>query len=215
MKEERRALRRQQIIKAAYAVLAERGYSGTSMLAVAERAKASNETLYNWFGSKQGLFQAMVRENARSAAEILDRHLVAGADLRDTLAKLGPALLRVVTDERAVALNRAAAADASDTGVLGQTIAESGRERVAPMLERVFARARDRRQLECTDPSEAAEFYISLLIGDLQIRRVIGVKAPPSETEISMRAERAREALEMRYRPSTGRNPPPAARDPI
>jgi len=199
MKEEKRAARRREIMEAAYTVLGEVGYTATSMLTVARRARASNETMYNWFGSKQGLFQAMVEENARAAAEILDEQLAAGGDIADSLDRLGPALLRLVTGERAVALNRAAAADADDTDTLGRTIADSGRERIAPMLQQVFANATETGQLHCLDPAEAAELYISLLIGDLQIRRVIGVIPPPDETEIERRSKRARQLLTREY----------------
>ncbi len=41
-----------------------KGYAGASMLAIARQAKASNETLYNWYGDKNGLFRALVVRNA-------------------------------------------------------------------------------------------------------------------------------------------------------
>ena len=57
MREEKKSLRQQQIEDAAYEVLEAKGYDGTSMLGIARQARASNETLYNWYGDKQGLFQ--------------------------------------------------------------------------------------------------------------------------------------------------------------
>jgi AcrR family transcriptional regulator len=195
MKDDTKSERRRQIIEAAYAVLAEKGYAGTSMLAVAKRARASNETLYSWFGSKPGLFQAMVEENARAAAEILQEHPGGDGDPDTALSRIGPALLRLVTSERAIALNRAAAAESTDTGTLGRTIAASGREHIVPLLERLFAGAAAAGRLAGRTPVEAAELYISLLIGDLQIRRVIGVAPAPDEDEIARRAERARQIV--------------------
>jgi AcrR family transcriptional regulator len=47
-----------------FELLVERGYGGTTMAAVAERAGSSKETLYAWFGSKQGLFTAVIRRQA-------------------------------------------------------------------------------------------------------------------------------------------------------
>src|SRR3712207_8670325 len=52
--------RREEILKVALSVLAERGYRGSSMREIAERAQASKETLYAWFGNKQGLFEELV-----------------------------------------------------------------------------------------------------------------------------------------------------------
>lgn len=46
--------RRERIEETAYAVLKESGYKAASLLAIARRASVSNETLYNWYGNKQG-----------------------------------------------------------------------------------------------------------------------------------------------------------------
>lgn len=182
-----RDTRRAEIEDAAFRLLAEKGYKATSMLAVARAAKASNETLYNWYGNKQALFQAMVERNAATARETLQDALGGDALLCDTLAKLGPALLRIVTSERAIALNRAAAGDVHDTATLGPTIAQGGRNAIVPLLTRLIARDHP----ECPDPADMAEAYIDLLIGDLQIRRVIGTLPPLTKDQITARATRA------------------------
>ncbi len=64
MRDENRRMRQQLIFAATYRLLAEKGYKGTSMLAVAKAAGASNETMYNWYGNKQGLLAAMIEDNA-------------------------------------------------------------------------------------------------------------------------------------------------------
>jgi AcrR family transcriptional regulator len=53
--------RRERIEKAAYDVLAETGYKGASLLLIAQRASVSNETLYRWYGNKQGQMRAKPR----------------------------------------------------------------------------------------------------------------------------------------------------------
>jgi AcrR family transcriptional regulator len=71
--------RREEILKVALSVLAERGYRGASMLEIAERAQASKETLYAWFRDKRGLFEELVRWQA----ERVDAALVPSLE-RDT-----------------------------------------------------------------------------------------------------------------------------------
>lgn len=186
------AARRLAAIKeAAFEVLAEKGYKAASMLEIARRAKASNETLYKWFGNKQGLFKALVEDNAREARDLLEKALSDGSDPVDALSRLGPVLLGIVTGEKAVALNRAAAGDVFETATLGGTIAEYGRETIVPLLTAVFERAGKDGLLTVDDPREAAETYINLLIGDLQIRRVVGVSSPPTREEAEARTARA------------------------
>jgi AcrR family transcriptional regulator len=189
----KQAARRARIEKAAYEVLGELGYNSASLLAIAKHARASNETLYNWYGNKQGLFRSLVASNAREAAELLERAAADKSDPIEVLAKLGPVLLGIVTGERAVMLNRAAAGDVSDTATLGQAIAEAGRETIAPLLRSLLGRARDEGSIKCDDVAAAAETYFQLLIGDLQIRRAIGVVGPLSAKEIDVRARRAQE----------------------
>lgn len=189
MRKEKRTLRQQQIEAAAYEVLEAKGYGGTSMLGIAKQARASNETLYNWYGDKQGLFQALVARNAEEVKEHLETELDTDHDALSILGSLGPKLLTLLAGDRAVALNRAAAADSS--GELGATLSKAGREAVFPLLERVLLRARDEDALTFDHPAEAVGLYLDLLIGDQQIRRVIGRLPSPSQTFCQERSDRA------------------------
>lgn len=189
MREEKRSIRQQQIETAAYKVLESKGYGGTSMLGIAKQARASNETLYNWYGDKQGLFQALVTRNADEVKQHLQDELETDNDALSILGTLGPKLLDLLTGDRAVALNRAAAADSS--GELGAAISQSGREAVFPLLKKVLEQARDDGQLTFDQPADAVGLYLDLLIGDQQIRRVIGRLERPSEAFRLERSDRA------------------------
>ena len=64
-----RAERSRQILDAAVAVFAERGFHASSMDAVAERVGVTKPVLYDHFGSKEGLLLGCV---ARAREELLD-----------------------------------------------------------------------------------------------------------------------------------------------
>jgi AcrR family transcriptional regulator len=72
MRQEARAKREAEIHAAAARLVAERGYGATSMLTIAKAARASNETLYRWYGDKLGLFKSMVVANTGAAKGTLD-----------------------------------------------------------------------------------------------------------------------------------------------
>ncbi len=188
MEGDRRAERERAIEAAAYEVLAERGYGGTSMLLVARRAKASNETMYRWYGDKNGLFAAMVRRNAQAAGERLEAALSGDQGAGAILREVAPILLQLVLGERAVALNRAAAAD--PTGDLGRIIAEGGRRRIVPLIATLL-----RRERPDIDGDDLAELFIALVIGDQQVRRIVGDLSPPDEAAIARRVAWALEAF--------------------
>ncbi|MCL7406253.1 TetR/AcrR family transcriptional regulator [Marivivens sp.] len=183
--------RRIQIETAAYGLLSLKGYKATSMLEVAKRAKASNETLYKWYGNKQGLFLSMVERSVAASRELLVSSLEGDQDLATILDTFGPQLLQMLTSQRTIVLNRAAAGDVHDTGMLGRTINEGGRDAILPILAQVF----DRSEPKGMTGYEAAELYLDILISDLQIRRVIGVLPMLSETEVKARSDRARDIV--------------------
>lgn len=191
MQSKSREQRQKEILDAAFKVLSEKGYRSTSMLSIAKEANASNQTLYRWFGSKEALFSSLVQANASEATELLTRTIGKPKSVKETLDNLGLALLQIVTSKKAILLNRAAAADASETGQLGRSIAEFGRMSVLPLLTDYLEAARENGQLDFEDSGTAAETYFNLLIGDIQIRRVIGVVGVFKRKEAQARAERA------------------------
>ena len=103
-----RAERRQAILEAAFAELHDNGYEKVTMLGVAKRAGASKETLYSWFGNREGLFAALITENADASAERVRAALAGDGEPRQTLIGYAIGLLTLLTDDRSIALNRAA-----------------------------------------------------------------------------------------------------------
>ena len=192
MRDEARTQRKAQIEAAAYTLLAEKGFQNMSMLAVAKAAKASNETLYRWYGDKTGLFQALIENNADRVADRLKEQLGGAIDPSDALTELGPLLLGMLLSDRAVALNQAAASDA--TGALGKVLAEQGRGKVFPLIVSLFEHLRERRIL-AGDAGELASLYIDLLVGDLQIRRATGALDALPEDALVDRAHKAKARL--------------------
>ncbi|WDR06049.1 TetR/AcrR family transcriptional regulator [Devosia rhodophyticola] len=189
MRAQTRSQRQEEIEIAAYKLLEKSGYAGTSMQGIARMAKASNETLYNWYGDKQGLFKALVTRNAAEVKALLEQELSTERNALAILGQLGPKLLGLLLGERAIALNRAAAADAS--GELGAALGEAGRDAVLPLLLKVLERAQSAGQLSFERSDQAAILYLNLLVGDLQIRRVIGTVPPPTAAFCEERSQRA------------------------
>lgn len=191
-----KASRARRIEEAAYRVLEEKGFKGASMLAVARAAKASNETLYNWYGDKVGLFAALVHRNSGEVATQLATLRAQGGRGLSALEEVSPVLLEMVTGPRAVALNRAAAADM--TGALGRAIAAGGRETVAPMFAQLIAEACEDDTLAGA-PQRILEDYLALLLADTQIRRAIGVLDALTKEKATARVSHAMAQIKRLY----------------
>ena len=196
MKHETREKRRLEIEKAAYELIEEKGFLGISMLMIAKRAKASNETLYRWYGDKTGLFSAMVETNAANIKAQLLKDIDEDAEPMAAIRSIGPVLLKLLLSDRAIALNCAAASDAS--GALGKALVEAGRDDILPLIAKLFERAQRDGHFTSFDLPDLCSFYVDLLIGDQQIRRAIGALKQPTTAEIENRAEASFQRL-MRF----------------
>ncbi|TXS54090.1 TetR/AcrR family transcriptional regulator [Streptomyces sp. uw30] len=77
---------RESLLDAAYTALARRPWSAVRMVDVASAAGVSRQTLYNEFGSKEGLARALVRREADGYLAGIDRALATPSDARDRLS---------------------------------------------------------------------------------------------------------------------------------
>ncbi len=205
MKPTTRDRRRDEILDAAVEVLAERGYRDASMLEIAKRASASKETLYAWFGDKQGLFEAVIRRNAETVQAVLQGHLESDAPPETALAEFGRALFALLLGDSAVAINRAAISEARAEPRLAETLARAGRDATLPAFLRYLERQQEHGLLRLDmTAEEAAEVYLGLLLGDRQVRRLLGRIPAPSKKEIEARAAAAATYFLRLYRASAG-----------
>lgn len=76
---------RESLLDAAYTALARRPWSTVRMVDVAAAAGVSRQTLYNEFGSKEGLARALVRREADGYLAGVERALATHSDARDRL----------------------------------------------------------------------------------------------------------------------------------
>lgn len=76
---------RESLLDAAYTALARRPWSTVRMVDVAAAAGVSRQTLYNEFGSKEGLARALVRREADGYLAGVERALATHNDARERL----------------------------------------------------------------------------------------------------------------------------------
>ena len=185
--------RSDEILDAALALMEEHGYRDTTMLQVATRARASKNTLYQHFPTKQALFAALVARAAAAMNADITIALDGNAPLEPTLRQFGIHLLTLLTGPQSLAINRAAIAEARVAPELAQALAANGRENTAPLVQRYFAAQIAAGRMRRVDGADAIETFIGLLIGDLQVRLLWGIATPPDAATIRRRAQRAAE----------------------
>ena len=104
--------RQKVVLDAALGLLVEGG-DGLTMTGVARRASCSKETLYKWFGDRDGLLTATVQWQAAKVRMVpVDREKLDKRALGIALEKFARDLLSVLSGDASVALNRLAVSHA-------------------------------------------------------------------------------------------------------
>src|SRR5918912_684927 len=73
-----RAEREESMLDAAGSAFARHGFHGASMDAIADAAGISKPMLYNYFGSKEGLYAAYVKRSGQALVETMARAVPGG-----------------------------------------------------------------------------------------------------------------------------------------
>ena len=192
--------RRAQIETAAFAVLEEVGYKKASMLQIAKRAKASNETLYAWYGNKQALFSALIEKNAKSVQDTLSAAIAGQSDPDTDLQSVARLLLAFTATEKAVIVNRAAVADVLETGLLAQAIEQNARRVMYRMLGELMITLESSKRYVFDDGVEkAVGVFIDLLLGELQLQQALGTVPPLTPADIDARSKHACDLFDRLY----------------
>jgi TetR/AcrR family transcriptional regulator, mexJK operon transcriptional repressor len=121
--------KRAAYIKAAGQIFIELGFSAATMGAVAAVVGGSKVTLYNYFSSKEALFEAFVVEAGRSGIERLLNVQTHGHEPRKILNELGIRLLELVTTPAVIELDRLIISEAKRQPELSRIYYDNGPKR--------------------------------------------------------------------------------------
>ncbi|MCL3862010.1 TetR/AcrR family transcriptional regulator [Actinotalea sp. K2] len=134
----RRASTSRQVLDAAAALMAERGYAETSLDAVAERAGVAKGSIYYNFGSKATLFTSLIDHTMSGFSEAL-RRAAAGRTGTDALDAVICALLTQVRDNPAG--TKVLASELFRTGRTWQESLRPVREEIVSVFRQVIVDA--------------------------------------------------------------------------
>jgi AcrR family transcriptional regulator len=176
--------RQQAVLDAVLALMVETGEQLT-MDAVARRASCSKESLYKWFGDRDGLLAATVRWQAsRVRAGRYDRQALDVATLRESLEDFAATWLATISSPTSIALNRLAIGSAGTAGDrLGGLVLANGRFAIAERLKPALEAGREAGLLDFEDTETAFRTFFGLVARDVQIRLLLGdrLRLPPKD----------------------------------
>lgn len=161
----RRNDRRETIMEVAAKSFLEHGYAATTMSGIAATVGGSKGTLWNYFPSKEGLFEAVLdRVTAVYRAQMLEMLANTDGDLRATLHNVTLKLLSKATSCDAIALNRLVLAEAAPFPEVGRIFYDRAPRQTQLLLAQFLAAAMARGQLRSDDPYMAARSFTTLAL---------------------------------------------------
>lgn len=183
--------RQREVLDAVLAVLVEDGDRMT-MNAVAQRASCSKETLYKWFGDRDGLLTATVRWQAQNVRVTpTDPRQLDRSTLRQRLEEFAANWLTVVSTKTSIALNRVAISEAGSAGGLGKILLENGRFEMGRRLKPILDAGRAKGLLSFDDTETAFRTFFGLVARDVQFRLLLGETLDLTKAVIRADATRA------------------------
>jgi AcrR family transcriptional regulator len=183
------AERRSRILRAAAGVFFEHGFSATSIDMVIERTGGSKRAIYAEFGSKEGLFTALVTAFAEQALAPLDiEDDGAEQDLRRVLIRFAESLVAIYVSQELVGVYRAIVTEAYRFPRLAEAFYHQGPGRAARELQARLEAAVSRGHIPPLDAAAAADHFVGMLRDNLHLQVVLGLREAPDEAELQRRA---------------------------
>jgi AcrR family transcriptional regulator len=154
--------RRELILDVAQDVFLKEGFANASMSVIAARLGGSKGTLYNYFKSKDDLFNAYVERRCLWQDEIFASP-PAGETPQETLRRIGRAYLtRVLTDFN-LRNFRLIVAEAARSPEIGQTFYEAGPKKGALRVAELLSGMAEAGHLDLDDPLEASHQFLGMV----------------------------------------------------
>jgi TetR/AcrR family transcriptional regulator, mexJK operon transcriptional repressor len=167
------------------------GFGAVSMDTIAREAAVSKATVYAHFASKEELFGAVIdreceRYFARFSAGELDP-----CDVRASLTVLGRRFLELLLSPDGIALYRIILGEVTRFPRLGEVFWRAGPERQRIQIEAFLKSAAAAGTLALDDTRLAAEQFVSLVRGDVQLHHLLRLEADADRRGINVAVDGA------------------------
>lgn len=182
--------RQNAVLEQALKLLVDGGEKALTTSGLARAANCSKESLYKWFGDRDGLLAAMIAFQASKVRTFERGSGKLTADLlREHLETFGRDLLEVLSGEVSLALNRLAVGQASREGSkLGRLLIDHGRRQIDRRAISLMEAGRRAGLLRFSDADSAYHTLYGLIVSDLHVRMLLGEKGLKDNARQAARA---------------------------
>lgn len=174
--------RTRRIMEAARNHFCAHGLERASVDAIAAEAGVSKMTLYNNFGSKEGLFEAVIQERTdRVMGDSAEIEALDPLRPREVLLTLGEQFLALTREEQTLGKFRSLYGAASSHPEACRAFYRQGPERLNGQLATYLQRADAAGTLQVQNPQLAADLFLAMFLGDGHMRGLLMLELPDAQ----------------------------------
>lgn len=180
-------LSRDRVLDTALTLFLEHGYGNLGMEAIAKDARVSLRTIYSQFGSKAGLFGALIR---RCSDQFVGALSLQGQPEVALVAFAREFLFRITRPD-VVRMRSILVGESPRFPDLATQFYEQGPKRTLEHLAEYFARQQAEGRIIAIDPNVLADQFLSCLRSERFQKLQLGLETTPTEAEIEAWVQQA------------------------
>ncbi len=186
----------ERILDAAGKVFLERGFEGASVEEIAEVARAGKPTIYARYGSKEGLFAAVVARKVRANTSI-ERIAAMGSTIEQRLEAIGSVLLDRILSPESIGLMRAVVAEARRFPDLAISVKRQARDLGIESVARLLGELAQSGEMDASPAfapdrlSGTARRFMDVIVFPMAMRALFGEDLAALRAEIGPHVKQA------------------------
>lgn len=197
----RREERRCAFLEAAAKLFLGKGYAATGLADIVRVSGGSLSTLYGLFGSKSGLFKALIEDRRDVVVNQFAGIDFSCLSVEQSLFEIGRRWFGLMMSADAMGVVRLIVAEGRVSPELAETFWASGPQRCCGMVEASMLSLMEAGQLRAADPKVASEHFFSLIKGEPFFHKLLNLPVDDSPEALDAHVQRAVAAFLCMYRP--------------
>jgi TetR/AcrR family transcriptional repressor of mexJK operon len=165
--------RRERIVRMAWPLFLKKGYDNVSIDEIIGVVGGSKATIYSWFGGKEGLFEAVVRQKCRDV--VLAIHVDTAGSVEAQLTEIGHSFLAMVLSPPILEFHRLMVSIGRTFPETGRLFFETGPASAYNIVATWIAKQQKDGHLGAEDPYRLAVLFLDMLIGEHQLSWLTGM----------------------------------------